>query len=438
MATVKRRLPPQPHLDVPKRQARELLEEIRAALPQALDRIRRRHPKFLRAEMGAIRPDLFRLSDAQLVIAREYGFSHWPQLKQRIELNTPACALEDAIRADESEKAIRLLRETPRLLHVPVRSGDWGPPMSYAANLGRLEIVKAVAELGAKDFQHAFDRALLQGKIGCAQWLHQHGGKLTPGLVMGACETLNVSGLQFLSELNAPFTDGTGNPLAPLAMILETYGRNANHKHEALEILARRGYRMPETPIMAFHRGQIDRLKEWLRRDPNLIERRFSYREIYPPELGCADDGLSGLHGTPVDGTTLLHLAIDFDERDVFDFLLGCGADVNARAKVDAAGFGGHTPLFNALVSCAYLCGRQRDAAMARLLLERGASLTARASLRKFLDWIERPGWHEARDVTPLEWASLFPDQGWVNVEAVRLLTGSAKESKGHPPSGTG
>ena len=89
---------------------------------------------------------------------------------------------------------------------------------------------------------------------------------------------------------------------------------------------------------------------------------------------------------------------------------------------MDAAGFGGHTPLFNAVVSCAYTNGRQRDAAMARTLLERGASPTVRASLRKFLDWIETPRWHEARDGTPAEWASGFPRKEPVNVEPLRLL----------------
>jgi hypothetical protein len=45
-----------------------------------------------------------------------------------------------------------------------------------------------------------------------------------------------------------------------------------------------------------------------------------------------------------------------------------------------------------------------------------------RASLRKFLDWIDEPRWHEARDVTAAEWGRGFPDQGWVNGEALRLL----------------
>ena len=60
---------------------------------------------------------------------------------------------------------------------------------------------------------------------------------------------------------------------------------------------------------------------------------------------------------------------------------------------------------------------------MTRSLLERGADTGARASLRKFLDWIEEPRWHEARHVTPAEWGSGFPEKNWVNTEALQLLS---------------
>jgi hypothetical protein len=287
--------------------------------------------------------------------------------------------------------------------------------MSHAANLGRLEVIKAIAALGAKDFQHAFDRALLQGKLECAGWLFEHGAKLEAGIVMGSCETLNPGGLNFLAELGAPFTDAKGNQMAPLGLALETYGRNPAGKHAVLEIFARQGYALPDTLMMAFHRGDLARLKEFLRRNAKLIERRFGLAKIYPPELGCSKNG--GMHWTPIDGTTLLHLAIDFDELEIFELLVGAGADVNARANVDGEGFGGHTPIFNAVVSH----GR-RQGAMARRLVELGASVTVRASLRKFLDWCETPRWHLARDVTPAEWARTFPDQGWVNEEALGAI----------------
>ena len=138
-------------------------------------------------------------------------------------------------------------------------------------------------------------------------------------------------------------------------MILETYSRNPSGKHAILQRFKTRHYQWADTPMMAFHCGDLDRLQIHLQQDPALIHRRFSYREIYPPELGCgADDLRSGLHGTPIDGTTLLHLSIDFDEREIFDWLLEQKADVNAAAIIDKEGFGGHTPLFNAIVSDAY------------------------------------------------------------------------------------
>ena len=426
MATVSRDLPDRPHIDVPKREARELLKDWRAKSSEALDRIRRRHPKFREADDATISAGKFLLNDAQLVIAREYGFSSWPELKQRINANTAAGLLQEAIYNDDRESVVRLLRAHPNLLHIPLWSGNWGPPMSHAANLGRLKIIKAIASLGARDHQHAFDRALLQGKLECARWLHEHRAKLEPGLVMGTCETLNPAGLGFLADLGAPFTDKKGDRLAPLALVLETYGRLPAGKHAVLEIFGRQGYEFPDTPMMASHRGDVARLKDFLRRDPRLIERRFSLLEIYPPELGCAKDGRSGMHWTPIDGTTLLHLAVDFDEEEIFELLLAHGADVNAPANVDAEGFGGHTPIFNAVVSH----GRHQGS-MARRLLERGASTAARASLRKFLDWCETPRWHQVLNVTPAEWAQTFPEKGWINTEALGLVQSTGREASG-------
>ena len=54
MTTVSRGLPPRPHIDVPKSQARELLAQWRSGQRDALGRIRRRHPKFEHADDAAI------------------------------------------------------------------------------------------------------------------------------------------------------------------------------------------------------------------------------------------------------------------------------------------------------------------------------------------------------------------------------------------------
>ena len=426
MSTVSRDLPAHPHLDVPKQQARELLQQGRARLKDAIDRIKRRHPRFHIADDTAISTSL-KLNDAQLVIAREYGFSSWTQLKQRITGNTVAQLIDKAIRSNDIAEVKQLLTAYPSLLHVPVWSGNWGPPMSHAANLGLLDIVKTIAALGAKDFQHAFDRALLQGQIETAKWLHEHGAAFEPGIIMGSCETLNERGFAFLDDAGVPLTNDKDDKLAPLAMVLETYSRNPAGKHAILQRFKARGYSWADTPMMAFHCGDLDRLKIHLKAHPELINRRFSYREIYPPDLGCAEDFRSGLHGTPIDGTTLLHLSIDFDEREIFDWLLEQGADVNAAAIIDKEGFGGHTPLFNLIVSDAYVNGRQRDAYMAHRLLDSRADIHVRVTLRKYLDWREQPGWHIARNVTPLEWAADFPERGWVSQETISLIENRSK-----------
>src|SRR5262249_45952324 len=141
MATVSRGLPERPHLDVPKREARELLNQWRQGRPEALDRIRGRHPKYKNTGDDALKAAPLRLSHAQLGVARESGVSNWTALKQRIASGPAAVALHAAIRAGDREAVVALLRASPEMLHLPVRSGNWGPPMSHAANLGRLEII---------------------------------------------------------------------------------------------------------------------------------------------------------------------------------------------------------------------------------------------------------------------------------------------------------
>ena len=418
MATVSRQIPEFPNLEVPEAEARELLDLWTKAEPKALDRVRRRIPEATADEGSAKAPSKFDFTDAQRVIAREYGFSEWWELKERIEANAQAHELAKAIHANDREAATRVIEHAPQLLHIPLLSGNWGPPMSHAANLGRLEIIQAMAALGARDHQHAFDRAVLQGRLECARWLHEHGATLQPGIIMGACETLNSAGFRFLAELNAPFTNERGDSLAPLALVLETYGRNPDGKHAILNTFAERGYQLPDTPMMALHRGDIPALEKHLKQDARLLERTFTLAEIYPRECGCAEGGLAGMHWTPIDGTTLLHLAIDFREEEIFHWLLSNGANVNAKAAIDAEGFGGHTPLFNALV-----CGPWPTVEMTRSLLRHGATKEVRASLRKFLDWTEQPRWHEARNVTALEWAKGFPEKGYVNEETLSVLS---------------
>ena len=405
-----RHFPVRPNLEQLRHQAKDLLRAIKNGDASAVAELRKHHPK-------ETAPAEAKLADAQLVLARSYGLASWPRL-------VTACRMTDAIWRGDVEAVRELVLKDPRLLHEAARGmadSNWGPPMSYAANVGQDAIIRMLRDLGATDLQHAFDRACLQGKLETARRLYAMGARPTPGCVMGPCETLSAAGLNLLFELGAEFADEQGNGLAPVALLLQTYSRWPTRKHECLELVAGRGIRLPDTAPMAVHRGRIDLLEAHLVRDPHLLTRTFSHEEIYPPEAGCGPDHSFGLHGTPLAGTTLLHLCVDFDEIEIARWLIERGMDVNAKAEIDADGFGGHTALFGCVVSQSY-CGRQEDAVFARLLLDHGADPNVRASLRKRLLFVKDNSMHEYRDVSPLGWGERFHDQDWVNRAAMRLI----------------
>jgi ankyrin repeat protein len=130
-------------------------------------------------------------------------------------------------------------------------------------------------------------------------------------------------------------------------------------------------------------------------------------------------------------GTTLLHLCADYDEMEIARWLLEHGMDVDAKAAVDADGFGGHTALFATVVSQPNFWmnygGKPLVAPFTELLLDHGANPNARASVRKQL----HPGYgpeyevdtlHEYRDVTPLSWGIQFHAKIFVSEPAMRLI----------------
>jgi len=119
-------------------------------------------------------------------------------------------------------------------------------------------------------------------------------------------------------------------------------------------------------------------------------------------------------------------MAVDYAEWEIARWLLARGMEVDARAAVDADGFGGHTALFATAVSQPNFWTNRAggdDAPFTRLLLDHGADPNARASLRKQL----HPGYgpdtlHEYRDVTALAWGRRFHRREFVSETALRLI----------------
>jgi len=247
---------------------------------------------------------------------------------------------------------------------------------------------------------------------------------------------VSATGTQLALELGAKVVDQNGKRLAPVDIVLETDSRKPEAKHRILELYVEHGLTLPDTPVMALHRGRLDLLEDHLRRDPSLLSRTFSHEEIYPPEFGCHDEVLA-TQGTPLKDTTLLHLCADYDELEIARWLLDKGMDPNVRAAVDADGFGGHTALFGTVVSQPNFWMNYQDrgpyeAPFTQLLLERGANPHIRASLRKKLHEGYAPKYdtentYEYRDVTALEWGRQFHAKVFVSEPAMKLIEAAAE-----------
>jgi len=420
-----RHIPVHPNLRQLKQQAKDLLQLIRNKDPEAIEEFNQSHPS-----LKATNADTIKLNDAQLALARSYGIASWPRLVQ-------TCNIIDAIWKNDLAAIREMATKFPALIHENARGTkncNWGPPMSYAANLGRDEIIGMLHEMGAQDHAKALDRATLQSKIDTARMIHNLMGKPRPpkDCLGGAAYTLSASGTALMFELGASVVDPSGNRLAPVDIVLESDARNHSAKHAILEMYVQHGLVLPDTPTMALHRGRIDLLERHLQRDPYLLTRTFTHEEIYPSELGCHTE-IDATQGTPLAGTTLLHLCADYDELEIARWLLEKGMNVNERAVVDAAGFGGYTALFGTVVSqpnfWMNLLHHEQTAPLTRLLLEHGANPNARGSIKKQL----HPGYapkydtkpYEYRNVTALSWGRQFHAKVFVSEPAMKLIEDS-------------
>jgi hypothetical protein len=68
-----------------KAQAKDLLKHHAARTPEAFQRLREFHPRFSPLDDTAIANAKLTLSDAQLAVAREYGYITWTSLKRRVD-----------------------------------------------------------------------------------------------------------------------------------------------------------------------------------------------------------------------------------------------------------------------------------------------------------------------------------------------------------------
>jgi ankyrin repeat protein len=141
-----RELPARPNLEHLKKQARQLLRGILQEDASAVDRFR---------EAQVTHAPAARLAQAQLVIAREYGFDNWANLKAQVGTlsDDPVEALTGAIKANDAPLVRQVLARYPVLkstLNEPLPNYSFYTPAIVAAVYkDNRDMIDALLDAGA-------------------------------------------------------------------------------------------------------------------------------------------------------------------------------------------------------------------------------------------------------------------------------------------------
>src|SRR5712692_6493016 len=100
-----RELPAKANLEHLREQAKDLLRKVRQGDAVAIESVR--------SHVSLSAPASVKLADVQHVIARDYGFSSWPKLKEHVESLAldPAGMLSAAVCSSDAEKSARILEK---------------------------------------------------------------------------------------------------------------------------------------------------------------------------------------------------------------------------------------------------------------------------------------------------------------------------------------
>lgn len=169
----------------------------------------------------------------------------------------------------------------------------------------------------------------------------------------------------------------------PVVWLLEMYTRS-DRLPACLRVLLDRGASLPDLRLAPVLMNEAAAVALAAAGDPGYVHHRLSMRSAF----------------TPLDEATLLHVAAEYGHVEAARALVSAGADVNARAGLDADGLGGHTPIFHAVNSHG-----NRSVEVMHALLAAGADPGARVP---GLVWGRGCEWESTFfDLTPLAYAQL-------------------------------
>jgi ankyrin len=377
-----RELREHPDIDQLKRQAKELLDEFTAGDTAAIAEVNAHY-------RGASSPG-FALHDAQLVLARAYGFDSWPKLKAFVDGATVK-RFEEAARNGDISQLRTMLKQRPELVksaalrHAVLRRDnamvrvlmehganarngvyphrDATTPLTIAADRGYDEIVSIIKEAerrrrvtssggtGVPDLEELFraiasgendraisllsDPSLIQARLAHHGWTPLH----------AAAARLNVRLVDWLLQRGADSNAEGRNWTGQTPLDCAAHSSDAKTSAEFADVasrLIRAGAEM--TPWAAVALGDTG----WLR-------------------ARHAQGSLTN----PIEGNGgMLRIAASHDRADVLQLLLDLGFDPNERARmedVDADGiaFTWGMPLYH--------CAQSGKYEMAEILLKHGA-----------------------------------------------------------------
>lgn len=434
---MKRELPARPDIEQLKHQAKDLLKSSRSGELAAIERIRNSHPRAAEIETATVR-----LSDAQLVIAREYGFESWPKLKTAVDdilvgQGDPGMLLHRAFRDDNARLVRKLLARYPEFkarINQPVAEAFDSPPITLVKSRAMLDVLlEAGADINAKSRWWAGGFGLLHSApLDLARYAVKRGASVDAHAAarLGDLDQLRRIVAADPGSVNTRGGDGQ-TPLhfaanVEIAAFLLDHGadidvRDIDHestpaqymikgRQEVARFLVGRGCKTDI--LMAAALGDLPLVKRHLDSDPECIRMRVSHEHF--PMVGGKAGGT--IYQWELGWYVSAHqVARKFGHRDVFEWLMQHStAEVQL---VNASWLGDkqrvrdllqvHPNLIDALSAsdCRQLAhaARNNDTSAAAVMIEAGWPVDVRSQ-------------HNA---TPLHWAAWHG-----NAKLVRLLLG--------------
>lgn len=427
-------LPSNPSLGLLANLAKELRKDHRSGAGEAFRRLKAGHPRFASFTDSQLATIDLTLRDAQLVIAREYGFDNWVELKRQVvalqEGGAADVAMKDLIQAannGDDATVRRVLEDFPDIiderggestrtaLHFASMNGhktavesllgrgadpnircegDNATPLHFAAEKGRLDIVELLLSHGADPNGHGDVHGLdVIGWALCYErvWVEVAECLLAHGARHNIFSAVAMGDTEEITRLVSVYRDALEKPMAvweerksPLHLAVVKKQPLAVAKlielGAGLEITDVNGL----TPL---DRAALSSASECTRL---LIE--AGAQVPLPAAFGLGqEDRIETLMSEDPDclkpggrWERLMGIAVQFARGEVIESLLRWGASVDQIIDSEAFGTRGYTPLHEA----AWFGNMEA----VEVLVEHGSSLQAKDA---------------TYDSTPLDWADV-------------------------------